>query len=102
MTFTLTTPSLDLKQGHSQKSVASVDLKGFVLSKVSAKGKRLAIGSLSVFSSHQSLETWLVGRVPVLDYVTVRTGPNVKLLQKERCRRAILLLKPCLTLLTAM
>ena len=61
MMFSLTTPTLDLKRDRSVNSVVSVDLEEFFTSKVSARGKRLAVGSLRAFVILPKLSNWAGG-----------------------------------------
>ena len=55
-------------------SVVSVNLEEFVTSKVSVRGKRLAVGSLRAFVILSKLSNWAGGMGLKLDLMVARIG----------------------------
>ena len=72
MTFSLTSPTANLKRGGCLKGSVSVEYEELVASGVLAKGKLVAIGSLRSFLHPRSLRAGLAVRVLKLDRVAVR------------------------------
>ena len=72
MTFSLTTPTADLKRDGCLKGSVSVKYDELVASGVLARGKLVAIGSLWFFLHPRSLQAGLAVQVLKLDCVAVR------------------------------